>query len=183
MTENYKINPCGLTCDFCESYTTQLQDSARYLLKASEDPMFFGRISMTNLSFKKENISGFKEIIKIIEGLPPCPGCDEAVYCSINQCAKEKKLDNCGKCNNFDADKGVCTAPPTPSESTSTPPAPIYLGLLGRRYKNTNIKNLQAIAKGNTKEVESWINDMVENKKTNRDLIDISVNLFDRMRE
>ena len=179
--KNSKINPCGLTCDFCDSNTTKLQDSARYLLKASEDPMFFSIMSMTNPGFNKENIPGFKKIIKMVEGLPPCPGCDEAGYCSINQCAKEKKVDNCGKCNNFDADKGICTAPPTPSGSAQTPPAPIYLGLLGQRYKNINIKNLQAIAKGNVKKVESWIDNMVKNKKTNRDIIDTSVNLFDMM--
>jgi hypothetical protein len=183
MVEKYKINPCGLSCEFCDSNTTKLQDSADYLSKASEDPMFFGIMSTTNPGFNTENIPGFKEIIKTIGGLPPCPGCDESSHCSISQCAKEKKVENCGKCDNFDVEKGNCTAPPTASVVPMTPPAPIYLGFLGQRYQDTNIKNLQAIAKGNMKEVESWIDDMVKNKKTNRDLIDTSVNLFDMMKK
>lgn len=183
MVEKYKINPCGMCCDFCDSNTTKLQDSASYLSKASEDPMFFGIMSTTNPGFNKENISGFKEIIEMIGALPPCPGCEKSAHCSINQCAKEKKVENCGKCDNFDAEMGNCTAPPIPSGASFTPPAPIYLGFLAQRYQNTNIKNLRAIAKGNIKEVESWIVEMVEKKKTNRDLIDTSVNLFDMMKK
>jgi len=183
MGEKYKINPCGLSCEFCDSNTTILQDSAKYLSRASEDPMFFGVMVMTNPGFNKESIPGFKEIIKIIEGMPPCPGCEKSGHCSINQCAKEKKVENCGKCEKFNAEKGNCTAPPISSGASFTPPAPIYLGALSQRYQNTNIKNLQAIAKGNMKEVESWIDDMVKNKKTNRDLIDTSLNLFDMMKK
>ena len=183
MVEKYKINPCGLSCEFCDSNTTKLQDSAEYLSKASEDPMFFGIMAMTNPGFNKENIPGFKEIIEMLKGFPPCPGCEKSSHCSINQCVKENKVENCGQCNNFDADKGNCTAPPTASGASITPPAPIYLGFLGKRYQDTNIKNLQAIAKGNAKEVEAWFDDMVKNEKTNRDLIDTSVNLFDTMKK
>ena len=183
MVEQYKINPCGLSCEFCDSNTTKLQDSAKYLSKASKDPMFFGIMSMTNPGFNNENVPGLKELIEMIEGFPPCPGCEKSGHCSINQCVKEKEVENCGKCEIFDADKGHCTAPPTTSGASITPPAPIYLAFLAQRYQNANIKNLQAIAKGNTKEVESWIDDMVKNEKTNRDLIDTSVNLFDTMKK
>ena len=183
MVEKRKINPCGLSCEFCDSNTTKLQDNAKYLLKASEDPMFFGVMTMTNPGFNNENIPGFKEIIKTIGGLPPCPGCEKSGHCSINQCAKESEVENCGKCEKFDAEKGNCTAPPIPSGTSFTPPVPIYLNALSQRYQNANIKNLQAIAKGNIKEIESWVEDMVKNKKTNRDLIDTNINLFEMMKK
>jgi len=183
MVEKYNVNPCGLSCEFCDSNTTILEDSANYLLKASEDPMFFGIMSMTNPGFNEENIPGFKEIVQLIGGFPPCPGCKKSAHCSINQCVKDKGVDNCGQCNNFDIEKGNCTAPPTASGASITPPAPIYLEFLSKRYQNVNIKNLQAIAKRNTKEVELWIDNMVKNKKKNRDLIDTTVNLFDMMKK
>lgn len=185
MTGKYKITTCGMSCDLCDSNTTKLQDKAKYFLKALEDPMFSGIISMMNpkSSFTGENIATFNNMLKELEGFPPCPGCENSMHCSINQCAKEKKVDNCANCDSFDANKGICTAPPTPQESAFTPPAPIYLGFLSKRYQNTNIKNLQAIAKGKKKEVEIWIEDMIKNGKTSRDLIDVSVNLFEMMKK
>lgn len=183
MTEKYKITPCGLSCDLCDSNTTILQDKAKYFLKALEDPMFSGIISMMNpkSNFNAENITIFKNMLKELEGFPPCPGCDKSMHCSINLCAKEKKVENCAKCDYFDVDKGSCTAPPTSQGSAFTPPAPIYLELLSKRYQNVNIKNLQAIAQGEEKQIELWIEDMLKNRKTSRDLIDVSVNLFEMM--
>lgn len=181
MTEKYNITTCGLCCDLCDSNTTKLQDYAKYFLTVLKDPMFSGIISMMNpkSSFNEENITILNSMLKELEGFPACPGCDKSMHCSINQCAKEKKVENCANCESFDVNKGICTALPNPQESAFTPPAPIYLGFLSKRYQNANIKNLQAIAKGKKKEVEIWIEDMIKKGKTSRDLIDISVNLFE----
>jgi hypothetical protein len=185
MTEKYKITTCGLSCDLCDSNTTKLQDNAKYFLTVLKDPMFSGIISMMNpnSSFNGENITLFNNMLKELEGFPPCPGCEKTMHCSINLCAKEKKVETCAECDNFNVNKGICTAPPTPQESAFTPPAPIYLAGISKRYQNTNIKNLRAIAKGKKKEVESWIADMIKKGKTSRDLIDVSVNLFEIMKK
>jgi hypothetical protein len=185
MIDKYKITTCGLSCDLCDSNTTKLQDKATYFLKALADPMFSGIISMMNpkSSFNEENIATFNSMLKELEGFPPCPGCEKSMHCSINQCAKEKKVENCANCKSFNVNKGICMASPVPQESAFTPPAPIYLGFLSKRYQNTNIKNLQAIAKGKIKEVELWIEDMIKDGKTNRDFIDVSVNLFEMMKK
>jgi hypothetical protein len=185
MSEKNKITTCGLSCDLCDSNTTKLQDYAKYFLKVLEDPMFSGIISMMNpkSSFSKGNTTTFNSMLKELEGFPPCPGCDKSMHCSINQCAKAKKVETCANCNSFDVDKGNCIETPTPKEAVFTPPAPIYLEFLAKRYQNINIKNLQAIAKGKQHEVESWIDEMIKKGKTSRDLIDTSVNLFEMMKK
>ena len=62
------------------------------------------------------------------------------------------------------------------------PPAPIFLQVLSKRYQNSNIENLIAIAKAQKSKVNSKIEKMIKEGKTNRDLIDISVNLFEPMK-
>jgi len=185
MTEKTKITTCGLSCDLCDSNTTKLQDYAKYFLKVLEDPMFSGIISMMNpqSSFNKENMATFNSMLKELGGFPPCPGCDKSMHCSINQCAKEKKVEHCANCKSFDVDKGICIEPPTPKEGAFTPPAPIYLEALSKRYQKTNIKNLQEIARGNIDKIELWIEEMIKEGKTSRDLIDTSVNLFELMKK
>ncbi|MFX1292176.1 MAG: DUF3795 domain-containing protein [Promethearchaeota archaeon] len=185
MVEKYKITTCGLSCDLCDANTTKLQDNAKYFLKVLRDPMFSGIISMMNpkSSFTKENITIFNNILKELGSFPPCPGCDKNEQCSINICAKEKKVETCAICENFDVKKGICIAPPVPQKSSFTPPAPIYFEFLSKRYQNRNVKNLQAIAKGNLKDVQLWIENMIKECKTSRELIDPSVNLFEMMKK
>ena len=183
MTEKYKITTCGLSCDLCDSNPNKLQDNSRYLLKVLEDPMFSGIITMMNpkSSFIAENLRTFSNMLKELEGFPPCPGCENRMQCSINACAKKNNVKNCAECDKFDVDKGMCTTSPSPKGSAFTPPAPIYLGFLSKRYQNMNIKNLQAIARGKKKNVELWIDDMLKKGKTNRDLIDVTVNIFEML--
>jgi hypothetical protein len=183
MADNYKITTCGLSCDLCDSNTTKLQDNANYLLTMLKDPMFSGIISMMNpkSSFTQENIKTFNDMLKELGSFPPCPGCNNRVECSINQCAKEKKVETCAQCESFDVNGGICAATPTPQKSGFFPPGPIFFGYLSKRYQNANVKNLQVIAKGKSKDIELWIENMKKEGKTNRDLIDVSVNLFEMM--
>ncbi|MFX0028379.1 MAG: DUF3795 domain-containing protein [Candidatus Hermodarchaeota archaeon] len=185
MTEKYKIATCGLSCDICDGNTTKLQDNANYLLDVLKDPMFSGIISMSNpkSNFTEENKTIFNNMLEELRSFPPCPGCDKNVGCSIKQCAQEKKVNSCAKCDNFNMDEGTCTAVPIPQKSSFGPPAPIYFGFLSKRYQNRNVKNLQAIAKGKEKDVELWIEDMIKKGKTSRDLIDTTVNLFEMMKK
>ena len=185
MADNYKITTCGLSCDICGSNTTMLQDNAKYILSVLKDPMFGGIISMMNpkSSFTQENIKTFKYMLTELKNFPPCPGCDKRVECSINECAKEKKVDTCAQCESFDVNEGICVATPVPQKSAFTPPAPTFFGYLSKRYQNINVKNLQAITKGKSEDVELWIDKMKKERKTNRDLIDFSVNLFENMKK
>jgi len=185
MADKFKITTCGLSCDLCDANTTKLQDNANYFLKVLKDPMFSGIISMMNpkSSFTEENITIFNNMLKELGSFPPCQGCDKNEQCSINQCAREKKVETCAKCESFDVNEGICTAPPVPQKSTFTPPAPVYFGFLSKRYQNTNVRNLQAIAKGKSKDVELWIENMIEKGKTSRDFIDTSINLFEMMKK
>lgn len=185
MTEKYKITTCGLSCDICDANTTKLQDTANYFLEVFKDPMFSGIISMMNpeSNFTEENKITFKNMLEELGSFPPCPGCDKSVQCSINQCAKEKKVESCAKCDSFNVEEGTCTAIPIPQKSSFGPPAPIYFEFLSKRYQNRNVKNLQDIAKGKEKEVELWIESMIKKGKTSRDLIDTTVNLFEMMKK
>ncbi|MHA2390538.1 MAG: DUF3795 domain-containing protein [Promethearchaeota archaeon] len=181
MSEKFKITTCGLSCDLCDSNTSKLQESSINILLALKDPMFSRVISVMNpnTKFTDENLTIFREMLEEIGNFPACPGCDNRFDCSINQCAKEKEIMTCANCFNFNGDDGVCTAPATPSESVFTLPAPAFFKFLSQRYQNTNVRNLQLIAKGDVKEVENWIEKMIKEGKTSRDLIDTSVNPFE----
>jgi len=179
MIEDYEITTCGLNCDLCDSNTTKMQDSAKYLLKVFEDPMIQRVLLMFNPGFKKENFLGFIDTLEILKSYPPCPGCQERIDCPINQCAKQKSITTCSECVFFDSDKGICRSIPEPSESPMMPPAPIFFQGLSKRYQNWNVENLVALTKGQKNNVNSKIGKMVKEGKSNRDLIDLSVNLFD----
>ena len=53
MTKDYDLTTCGLSCDLCDGNTTKLQDSAKYLSKVFEDPMFQGIFLMGTQNLKK----------------------------------------------------------------------------------------------------------------------------------
>lgn len=184
MSEKYEITTCGLSCDLCDSNTSKLQESAKNIMIALKDPMFSGVISMMNpkTKFTNENVSIFRGMLEELGSFPTCPGCEKRYDCTINQCAKEKQIKTCANCDNFNVEGGVCTAPLTPSESVFTLPAPTFFKFLSQRYQNTNVRNLKLIAKGKSKEVAIWIEKMFEEGKTNRDLIDNSVNPFEMMK-
>lgn len=185
MADKFKITTCGLSCDLCDANTTKLQDNATYIINVLKDPMFSGIISMMNpkSSFTEENINIFINMLEEIESFPTCPGCDKNEQCSINICAREKEVETCAECESFNANEGTCTSPPVPQKRTFTPPAPIYLEFLSKRYQNMNIKNLQSIAEGKSKDVEAWIENMIKQGKTSRDFMDVSVNLFEMMKK
>ena len=178
MTKDYKLTTCGLSCDLCDSNTTKLQDAAKYLYKAFEDPMFQGVILMFNPEFKKENLIGFKETLEILKDYPPCPGCHSRTDCAINQCAKDKKITSCGECEFLDLEAGICKSIPEQPKSPMMPPAPIFFQVLSKRYKKWNIENFKALSKGEKDKVNSKIDKMIKEGKSSRDLIDLSVNLF-----
>ena len=179
MTKDYEITTCGLSCDLCDGNTTEIQDSANYLFKVFQDPMFSGVISMSNPNFKVENVPIFKEILEILSSNPPCPGCKERKDCAINQCVGEKGIENCSKCSFLDLDKEICTAPPTPPKVPMMPPAPIFFNGISKRYQNWNIKHLKILSEGNKEEINKEIDEMLKNGKSNRDIIDFSINLFE----
>ncbi len=179
MENEHKLSTCGLSCDICDANTTKIQDSAEYLMDIFKDPMFSGVIAMTNPDFKVENVPMFQEMLKMITQFPPCPGCEGRDECAINLCVKEKSIENCSQCNFLDIEAGSCTAPPEPQKMPFLPPAPVFFNGITQRYKKWNIKNLKAIANGKLAEIDSNIEDMIKKDKSNRDLIDFSVNLFD----
>lgn len=179
MTKKYQFGTCGLCCDICFLNNTKFQESAEYIIHLFEDPMLLGILSMNEPNFKEKDFPVFKNVLEIISKFPPCPGCDKRDACSIRECASEKKVENCSECNFFDVNKGICSAPPKPPKLPFLPPAPIFLAGLAKRYKNWNIENLKAFAKGKQKEIESQIEELIKNGKTSHDFIDFSVNLFD----
>lgn len=182
MTKNYKLATCGLSCDLCDANTTKIQDNAKYLLDAFKDPMFSGVLSMTNPDFKPENIPIFKEILEILKKNPPCPGCNGRKDCAINQCANNKKIENCAMCNYLNIESQSCSAPLEPPKTPFMPPAPIFFNGLVKRYRKWNIENLSAIKQGNNEEINRKLDKMIREGKTNRDVIDFSVNLFDSIK-
>ena len=179
MTKDHKIETCGLCCEICDGNTTKIIDSANYLVKIFEDPMFSGVISMFNSKFKQENVPIFKQMLEIVSSFPPCPGCEGRTDCVINLCASEKGIKTCGQCEFLDFKSGKCIAPLTPPREPMMPPAPIFFNGLAQRYRRWNIKNLEAITKGKKDDINSFIDNMIKEGKTNRELIDFSVNLFD----
>jgi len=179
MKKKYEITSCGLSCDLCDANTTKIQDSSIYLLKVFKDPMFSSVISMINPDFRKYNLPDFKKMLEIISQNPPCPGCNERKDCVINQCTSDKKIKNCGQCNSFDIVNGKCNAIPQPLKTSMMPPAPIFLDGLTKRYQKWNVKNLIAFAEGREEETSAEIEKMVQNGKSNRDIIDLAVNLFE----
>ncbi len=182
MVKNYKITTCGLSCDLCDSNTSKIQDDANYLLKVFKDPMFTGILSITNPEFNVENIPAFMEVLDALTKFVPCPGCDGRQDCAINTCARDKKIADCSACKFIDLKKKMCTATPEPSKIPFTPPAPIFFNGISQRYKKWNLKNLKLIKEGKKSDVDKDIETMIKNGKSNRDLIDTSVNLFDQMK-
>lgn len=179
MIEDYELTTCGLSCDLCDGNTTKIQDAAKYLFQVFEDPMFQGVILMFNPGFKKENFSGFIDTLEILKNYPPCPGCQERNECPINQCAKQKNISTCSECEFFALEAGICKSVPEPSETPMMPPAPIFFQGLSKRYQNWNVENLVALIKGQKDKVNSKIGKLIKEGKSNRDLIDLSVNLFE----
>jgi len=179
MAKDYELTTCGLSCDLCDSNTPKMQDSAKYLLKLFEDPMYQGVILMFNPEFEKENFSGFAKTLELITNYPTCPGCQERKECPINQCAKQKSITSCSECEFIDLKAGICKAVPEQPESPMMPPAPIFLQGLSKRYQNWNIKNLTALTKEQKEKVNSEIEKMIKEGKSSRDLIDTTVNLFE----
>jgi hypothetical protein len=179
MIEDYEITTCGLSCDLCDSNTTKMQESAKYLFKVFEDPMIQGVLLNFNPGFEKENFSGFIDTLKILKDYPTCPGCQERKDCPINQCAKQKEVTNCSECEFFDFEAGICKSIPEPSESPMMPPAPIFFQGLTKRYQNWNVENLVALNKGQKDKFNAKIDKLIKEGKSNRDLVDLSVNLFD----
>jgi hypothetical protein len=182
MTKHYKLTTCGLSCDLCDSNTSKLQNSAKYFLKVFEDPMFKGVLLMTSPEFKQENFSGFIDTLEVLKNYPPCPGCQERGDCTINQCAHQKGIGTCGECKFIDLEVGLCKDVPVQSGNPMIPPAPIFFQGLSKRYQNWNIENFKAIAKEDKDKVNSRIEKMIKEGKSSRDLVDISVNLFEAMK-
>ncbi|MFX1348380.1 MAG: DUF3795 domain-containing protein [Promethearchaeota archaeon] len=179
MTKDYELTTCGVSCDLCDSNTTKMQDSAKYLSEMFEDPMFQGVILMFNPEFKKENFLGFKETLELLKDYPSCPGCQERKDCVINQCAKQKDITSCSECEYLDLEAGICKAIPEQPKSPIMPPAPIFFQGLSKRYQNWNVQNLIALNKGQKDQVISKIEKMIKDGKSSRDILDISVNLFE----
>lgn len=182
MIKDYKITTCGLSCDLCDANTTKIQDTAKYFLSVFEDPMFLGILSMTNPEFKPQNFPAFKEVLEVLNKFPPCPGCEGRKDCAIKQCAQKKNIDNCSMCDHLNVQEGICSAPPEPSDIPFMPPASIFFNVLSQRYQNWNIKNLDSMKQGKVAEVYEKIAYMIQDGKTNRDIIDTSINLFDQMK-
>ena len=182
IDNEYELATCGLSCDLCDANTPKIQNAAKYLIKVFEDPMFSGVLMMTNPEFNKENIVGFKETLEILNKFPPCPGCQERRDCVINQCTREKGIVSCSECSFLDVDGGICKAVPEPPKNPMMPPAPVYFNCLAKRYQNWNVENLIALSKGQKQEVDTKIAQMIKDGKISRELIDISVNLFDMKR-
>jgi hypothetical protein len=182
MTKDYDLTTCGLSCDLCDSNTTKLQDSAKYLMKAFEDPMFQGVILMFNPKFKKENFTGFENTLKLLKNNPTCPGCQERTDCPINLCATQKNYTSCSECEFLDLEAGICKAIPEQPQLPMMPPAPIFFRGLSKRYQDWNVKNLIALTKEQKKAVNLEIEKMIKEGKSSRDLIDTSVNLFESMK-
>ncbi|MBN1801992.1 MAG: DUF3795 domain-containing protein [Candidatus Lokiarchaeota archaeon] len=183
MIKDYKITTCGLSCDLCDANTTKIQDQAKYLLRVFEDPMFLGILSMTNPEFNIKNIPPFKEVLDILMKFMPCPGCEDRGDCPINSCAREKNISDCSACKFIDVENEICAAPPEPSKMPFMPPAPIFFNGISKRYKKWNLKNLKLMKDGKKSEINKEIESMIKKDKSNRDLIDTTVNLFNQMKE
>jgi hypothetical protein len=179
--KDYKLTTCGLSCDLCDSNITKVQDSASYLLEIFKDPMFAGIISFTNPNFNPNTVPQFKQTLNVLKSIPPCPGCQGRMDCSINQCAKEKNIDNCSKCEFIDFEQGTCNAPLN-KHAKGMPPAPIFFAGITKRYQNWNIKNLKTLSEDKKEEINATIDKMIKDGKSNRDIIDYSVNLFEQMK-
>jgi len=179
MTKDYKLTTCGLNCDLCDTNTTKMQDSAKYLSKMFEDPMFQWVVLMFNPGFKKESFTGFKDTLELLKNYPSCPGCQERSDCPINQCANQKDITSCSECEFLDLKAGICKAIPEQAKTPMMPPAPVFFQGLSKRYQNWNVDNLIALNKNQKDKVNSKIEKMIKEGKSSRDLIDKSVNLFE----
>ncbi|MFX1499996.1 MAG: DUF3795 domain-containing protein [Promethearchaeota archaeon] len=182
MVKDYNLTSCGLCCDLCDSNTTKLQDSAKYLSKMFEDPILQEVILMFNPEFKRENFPGFIETLELLKSYPPCPGCEGRTDCVINQCTKQKNITLCSECEFFDINARTCKEVPKPPKSPMMPPAPIFFQEISKRYRNWNIENLIAIKKGKKDKINSYIEKMIKEGNSSRDLIDLSVNFFESMK-
>ncbi|MFX1376296.1 MAG: DUF3795 domain-containing protein [Promethearchaeota archaeon] len=182
MTRDYELATCGLSCDLCDANTTKLQDAAKYLHKAFEDPMFQSIFLMINPELDQENFLGFMSTLAILNKFPPCTGCQGRKNCVIDQCAKQKNKKSCSDCKLFDLESGICREIPNQSENTMQPPAPIYFQGLSKRYKKWNVENLILLNKGQKDKVNSRIDKLIKEGKSSRDLLDITVNLFESMK-
>jgi len=117
-------------------------------------------------------------MLEVLKSFPPCPGCEGRTDCVINQCAKEKGIKSCSECDLFETTKGKCNAPLKAPKIPNMPPVSIFFQGLAQRYQNWNVNNLKEFKKGNIKDVEARIKELISDGKTSRNLIDISVNLF-----
>jgi len=176
--KKYKINACGLCCDICEAKTTKVQEAATKVLKTLEDPAYRAILAMGNPQCSENNFSIAQHTLEAIGTSPPCPGCEKREECSIKTCTKQHSVKNCGECSQFDTKIGTCTAPPTPPAMPFLPPTPVFFQGLSQRYRNWNVDNLRLLKEGKLAEVNMRITQLRAKKKTARDLIDTSVNLF-----
>ena len=183
MKKNYILATCGLSCDLCDANSTKIKDSAAYLLKVFEDPMFASVLTFTTPEINPNNLPVFQETLDVLKMFPPCPGCQERQECPINQCVKEKGINNCSECKFLDIENERCNAIPTSTKVPMMPPAPIYLNGLVKRYQGWNIKNLKTLKEGKKKELNMNLEIMEKEGKSSRDLIDTSVNLFEMRNE
>ena len=176
MPKDYVLTTCGLSCDLCDSNTTKIQDSAKYLLKLFEDPMFFGILTVTGSGFKEDNFPAFQHTLDVLSKFPACPGCQGRKDCAINQCAEEKGIVSCAKCDFLNSDENICSAPLEPPKNPMMPPAPIFFNGLSKRYQNWNTKNLKAMKEGKKQQVNEEIEELIKAGKSSDVLIDKSVN-------
>lgn len=82
-----KIGVCGDNCSYCPRYIATLSGNIEELEKVKE---LWVRIGWRDESFSAENLV--------------CHGCMSEVKCAypeLRNCAYEKKLSNCGLCDNY----------------------------------------------------------------------------------
>ena len=117
--------------------------------------------------------------LELLKNYPSCPGCQEREDCPINQCANQKGIKSCSECEFLDSEAGICKAVPEQPQTPMMPPAPFFFQGLSKRYQNWNVDNLIALNKNQKDEINSKIEKMIKEGKSSRDLIDLSVNLFE----
>lgn len=84
-----KIAPCGDDCGACP----------RYIATRSGDKSWLEEVAV--LWFEL----GFRDRVVSVEEIR-CEGCNPSIECKhgINSCAAEKRVDNCGKCDEYPCD-------------------------------------------------------------------------------